>query len=138
MAQPRITWQKKVLERIGHPRRGAIPNLARRLHRSSRTVRNWLEDARSPHNEADIISEIAIALRVPESWLRNGLPGDPPHIPETASADWIRFVDRSALPSRIKPLAYALADRHAAEWLADAYEKLYLPTRKPSTRPASR
>lgn len=139
MAEKRVSWQDKVAARIGHPKkRGAVPALAKKIHRASRTVRNWLEDQRSPHGEAEIIHDVAIALRVPESWLRDGAPGDPPFIPPAVTADWIMVVDRASLPTRIKNLAYALSDRDAAEWLADAYERLYLPTRRPAAKPASR
>ena len=53
-----------------------------------------------------------------------------PVIPDSLSSTWIEMVDRTNLPPRIKQLAYALADPAAAEWLADAYERLYLPNRK--------
>jgi hypothetical protein len=137
-------WQAKVRARIGWPKKGCVVKLVRDVKRetgrviSSRTAYGWLRWDRSPHDEAAILDDIAAALRVPVSWLKDGKAGDPPHVPAGVGADWIQLVDRAGFPPRIKQLAYALADFESAMWLADAYERLYLPTRRRGARPPSR
>lgn len=105
---------------------------------ASQTVYGWLRWDRSPHDEAAILDDLATTLRVPASWLRDGKPGDPPHVPAAVGRDWIQFVDQASLPPDIRQLAYALVDPEAARWLAHAYEHLYLPTRRSGSRPPAR
>lgn len=130
VAGAKIIWQEKVRRRIGWPKKGVCARFARGIKEPSRTVYGWLRWDRSPHDEDAVLQKAALYLKVPRSWLSDGKEGDPPQIDPAVSAEWVQVIDRTSLPPRIKRLAYALADRAAAEWLADAYERLYLPARK--------
>jgi hypothetical protein len=129
----RITWQEKLRRRFGWPKKGVSTRIARLTGFPQRSVHNWLADDVTPQGESAVLAQLARKLRVPRSWLEDGKPGDPPEIPQEFPEDLIEAVDRSAMPDRIKVLIYALGDRDAREWLADAYERLYLPNRRRGT-----
>lgn len=98
MSTAEITWQEKVRRLIGYPdKRGAVPELARLLEEPLRSVRNWIEDDRTPHDVLDLIPRLARKLRVPASWLQDRKEGPPPSIPAAVSGDWIQLVD--AIPA---------------------------------------
>lgn len=135
MVAKRITWLAKAAKLCGWPRKGAATALATRIGEKPRTVYGWFDKGHVPQNEREVLRKIAEAYAqqgVTVEWLDNGRDDEPPHVGPGVTAAFLRAVEESGLPTRAKRVLMAMTDPDVAEWIADAYERLYVPQRRRS------
>jgi transcriptional regulator with XRE-family HTH domain len=109
VAAAEITWLDKVKERIGYPKWGCVPKLARDSGVKRRTLDAWLRGTNVPTDPTSdgTLARIAAALQVSEDWLLDRKPGPPPKAGKglRISPDAIRKA-----PRRYHRFLYSLAD----------------------------
>jgi transcriptional regulator with XRE-family HTH domain len=137
---PRVTWQQKV-SRLLDQRGWSAAYLERRLglkrrrggkKSDGRVLRTWLDGTRRPIGEESIIASLALALDVPEEWLRDGQDGEPPKRDPAFQIDPKLM---NAVPQKYRRLVYAVLDDAKRDFLLaqlDVYERTLAPARAPS------
>ena len=104
-----ITWVMKVRERIGWPKRGAVPELAAKCGVPRRTLAAWMKGTNTATDPTQdgTLARIASALGVSEDWLLDGRPGPPP---EPGRGLQIAPEAMRRVPKRFHRLLHSLAD----------------------------